>query len=120
MPDAATEVPAGVVNFELERRFAGEGVRSAGHTGVVRPKRHLHHVEFSLVHVAAGDDGPGGVADGEVDAGVVLRRRDDEVHLGNDAVLVGMVVVDEVAARGLDDAYAVARGLGREVADVRV
>ncbi len=95
-------------------------MRRAGHAGVVGAERHLHHVELALVDVAALDDALGGVADGEVDAGVVVRRRDDEVHLGHDAVLVGVVVVDEVAARGLDGPDAPRGLLGRNVAYVLV
>jgi len=62
----------------------------------------------------------GGLAHGYGDGRVVVRRADDQVGLLDDAPLVGDAVVHQGAARRLDDAHALSRLLGRQIAHVRV
>ena len=61
--------------------------------------------------LALVDQPLGRLLDRHADRGVVVGRAHDQVDLGQDAPLVGRVVVGERAARGLDAADALGRRL---------
>src|SRR5450756_1746328 len=120
--DAGDDLTGGLaLDRDLERHVAGQGVRGAAEAGVVGTERHLDHVQRTLTDLGAAlDQAFGGLLQGHRDGGVVVGGADDEVDVGDHALLVGLVVVVERAARRLDHTDALAHDARGDVAHVGV
>jgi len=79
-------------------------VGRASQAEVVRPEGHFHIVEHPLRHIAIFDKMLGRFFDGQVDRGVVVGGGDNQVSIGDNAPLIGKIVMDQGATWGLDDA----------------
>ena len=105
LAQAIHHLAGGVHQFQFQGHLA-DGMGGAGQAGVVGADGDFDVVEqgfgqFLAVQVVGGHLANGGVHDL-----VVIGGGDDEVGLGDQAVGVGLVVVEEGAARGLDHADA--------------
>ena len=106
------DLPRGVVDPQDERHLPGQRVRGAAIARVVGAEGHLHHVEEAVVHLASVDETLGGLLDRHLDRSRVVHGGHHEVDRGQDAVGVALVVMNQRAARGLDDSDALGRRLG--------
>ena len=108
-----------VVDADLERGVAGEGMGGAAEAGVVGAEGHLDLVEQALGDVAALDQALRGLLDAHGDAGGVVAGGHDHVGHRDQAALVGLVMMEQRAARGLDHAHALGGHGGRDAAHLR-
>ena len=90
----------------------------AGQAEVVGAEGHLHVVEHGRRHITILDEMLGRLFHRQIDRGVVVGGGHDQVGVGDNALVIGAVVVDEGTARCLDDAHALARTGGRLVPGV--
>ncbi len=95
-----------------------DGVGGAGEAGVVGAHSGFHAVELSLGDVTRGEVGLGDAVNRLAHGPVVVPGGDDQVDPGDHTGFVGLVMVDERAARGFDDAHAHRLGIVARVEDV--
>ncbi len=97
--------PFDIDQFDFEWHLA-ERVRGAGQAGVEGADGDLDVVEQAFGDFVAVQVAPGDVADGFVHRLVVIGRRHNEVGHRDQVVFIDAVMVEQCAARRLDDADA--------------
>ena len=93
------QLALGVEDIQFHREFAIQPVRGAGEARVIGADGHLHRVQHALVVLAIVDQAFGRLCDRHIDGRVVVRGTDDQVDLGEHALGVGLIVVDQRAPR---------------------
>ena len=96
-------------DVNLDRLAARQSMRRACEANIIWPVGHLDHVDESFVDDAALDEALRGPYHRYVDRTHVVGGRDDEVSIGDDALVVGLVVMNKCAVDRLDDADALIR-----------
>ena len=99
----------GIQDGEINGNTAIQAVSGAAQSGVVGAYGHLHSVQDSLVVLAPFDGLFGRLVHRETDRGVVVGRAHNQVHLGDQAVIVALIIVDQGAPGGLNATHAPAR-----------
>jgi hypothetical protein len=96
----------------VQRRIAASAQRvgRAGQAGIIGADRDLHMVQHAFGDLRLARDVRTATSARRGSCLVVVGRRDDEVAIGDLVVLIDLVMVDEVAARRLDDADAFCPG----------
>jgi len=107
----SSTLPSGPISSKHHRHRA-DRVRRARQAGVVRADRGFDPVEHPLGQLAADHELLGDHLDALAHRPVLWPVANDQVDLGQQAVLIGLEVVEERAARRLDTADAFARDRG--------
>ena len=86
---------------------------------IVGAKRHLDHVEQTLIHIAIFNETRCSFMCGHLNWRVVVGGANDEINFGHNAPFIGPVVMRERAARCFDDADSFRWSLSRLGVNIR-
>ena len=95
-------------------------MRCAGKTRVIGAESHFNHIQNAVGYIAVLYQLLCRFFDRHADSRRIIDGRNDQVHFGYNAVFVGLIMVNQRAARGFHNADALFRRRRRNISYIRI